>query len=365
MLQRRLARCRRLDGRADAGGGPRQCAFSTGKAGAALLPERHLGLVAAHELDDSPAAAGRSGRCPGRYTPLGQMTLEDLQRWAVDFPAPASHGCRACRCSQAVRWPWGVMRRSASSTLPTCNAWSGWRARVVFFSPLHDAVLPDCDAVWLPGGYPELHTAKIAANTGMQASLRAHVAAGKPLWAECGGMMALFESITLADGSTATLWGLLLGHVSMQKRLAALGPQQLTVAGHTRCAATPSTIRPATAMRPRGGPHGASRTRRLRGMRARRCTSRAASTRAISTHGFRPAPKPVAHLLGGVAVSSHTLYPITTELILGGQKSGKSRRAELLARDWLAQSSDHRAVLIATAPGLGRRNARAHRPPPT
>ena len=39
---------------------------------------------------------------------------------------------------------------------------------------------------------------------------------------------------------------------------------------------------------------------------------------------------------------------ITTELILGGQKSGKSRRAELLARDWLAQSPDHRAVLIAT-----------------
>jgi adenosylcobinamide kinase/adenosylcobinamide-phosphate guanylyltransferase len=39
---------------------------------------------------------------------------------------------------------------------------------------------------------------------------------------------------------------------------------------------------------------------------------------------------------------------ITTELILGGQKSGKSRRAELLARDWLAQSTDHRAVLIAT-----------------
>ena len=42
------------------------------------------------------------------------------------------------------------------------------------------------------------------------------------------------------------------------------------------------------------------------------------------------------------------LHPITTELILGGQKSGKSRRAELLARDWLARSADHRAVLIAT-----------------
>ena len=38
-----------------------------------------------------------------------------------------------------------------------------------------------------------------------------------------------------------------------------------------------------------------------------------------------------------------------SELILGGQKSGKSRRAELLARDWLARSPDHRALLIATA----------------
>ncbi len=38
-----------------------------------------------------------------------------------------------------------------------------------------------------------------------------------------------------------------------------------------------------------------------------------------------------------------------TELILGGQKSGKSRRAELLARDWLAQSPDHRALMLATA----------------
>lgn len=40
--------------------------------------------------------------------------------------------------------------------------------------------------------------------------------------------------------------------------------------------------------------------------------------------------------------------PITSELILGGQKSGKSRRAELLAREWLAQNGAHRAVLIAT-----------------
>jgi adenosylcobinamide kinase / adenosylcobinamide-phosphate guanylyltransferase len=44
-----------------------------------------------------------------------------------------------------------------------------------------------------------------------------------------------------------------------------------------------------------------------------------------------------------------TMTIAKSELILGGQKSGKSRRAELLARQWLAQSSGHRAVLIATA----------------
>ena len=48
-------------------------------------------------------------------------------------------------------------------------------------------------------------------------------------------------------------------------------------------------------------------------------------------------------------MSSAVLQPCRSELILGGQKSGKSRRAELLAQTWLAQSAAHRAVLIATA----------------
>jgi cobyrinic acid a,c-diamide synthase len=111
-------------------------------------------------------------------------------------------------------------------------------ARVVFFSPLRDDALPACDAVWLPGGYPELHAARLAANHGLRDSLRAHVAAGRPLWAECGGMMALFERLTDGGGVTHMLWGLLPGSVTLQKRLAGLGPQALQVGaeelrGHT------------------------------------------------------------------------------------------------------------------------------------
>ena len=202
-----------------------------GKAGAALLPERHLGLVAAHELADSLERLDAAADALAA-TPLGQMTLDDLRRWSVDFPAPVQAApVPPLLAGRTV----AVGRDAAFCFIYAANVQclTQMGARVVFFSPLPDAALPQCDAVWLPGGYPELHTAQIAANTGMQASLRAHVGAGKPLWAECGGMMALMESIALADGSTAPLWGLLPGQVTMQKRLAALGPQQLAVAGHT------------------------------------------------------------------------------------------------------------------------------------
>ena len=201
------------------------------RAAGVLLPERHLGLVAAHELLDSQQRLDAAADALAA-TPLGQMTAQDLQRWAVDFPAPAhTAAVPALLAGRTV----AVARDAAFCFIYAANVQclTHMGARVVFFSPLHDAALPQCDAVWLPGGYPELHAAQIAANTGMQASLRAHVGAGKPLWAECGGMMALMESIALADGSTAPLWGLLPGQVTMQKRLAALGPQQLAVAGHT------------------------------------------------------------------------------------------------------------------------------------
>jgi cobyrinic acid a,c-diamide synthase len=111
-------------------------------------------------------------------------------------------------------------------------------AELVFFSPLVDAVLPTCDAVWLPGGYPELHAQTLADNTALRDSVAVHVSSGKPLWAECGGMMVLFDTLLTSDGQTHAQWGVLPGTVTMQKRLAGLGPQQLQLPsgllrGHT------------------------------------------------------------------------------------------------------------------------------------
>jgi cobyrinic acid a,c-diamide synthase len=106
-------------------------------------------------------------------------------------------------------------------------------AELVFFSPLLDAALPACDAVWLPGGYPELHAQAIADNSLLRDSLAVHIVAGRPVWAECGGMMALFDTLITVDGEHHAQWGLLPGTVTMHPRLAALGPQQLTLASGT------------------------------------------------------------------------------------------------------------------------------------
>ena len=202
------------------------------------LPERHLGLVLAHELGDAMARLDAAADALAA-TPLGQMSVADLQAWAVDFEAPDSTAT-ACPDSALKAKTIAVARDAAFCFIYAANidCLQAMGANVVYFSPLAESDVPPCDALWLPGGYPELHGEKLSANTAMKASIAAHVAASKPVWAECGGMMALFDALTAQGGATWPMWGVLPGNVTMQKRLAALGPQQLEVSsqvlrGHT------------------------------------------------------------------------------------------------------------------------------------
>lgn len=211
---------------------------------ALTLPERHLGLTVATELADAlerldAAADALAG------TALGRMDGVALQRWAVDFAAPEP----SAPVQQLLAGHRIAVARDAAfcflyqANLDTLRALG---AELVFFSPLADAALPECDAVWLPGGYPELHAQRLGANVSLIESLRTHVAAGRPVWAECGGMMALFDAIVDQDSVEHPMWGLMPGKVSMQERLAGLGSQQLeldtgTLRGHTFHYSTVST----------------------------------------------------------------------------------------------------------------------------
>jgi cobyrinic acid a,c-diamide synthase len=196
------------------------------------LPERHLGLVMSAEMDDAMARLDAAADALAG-TPLGQMEMVALQAWAVDFAAPEPAQPEGPDSLQGLTI--AVARDAAFCFIYAANldCLRAMGARLVFFSPLADAGLPDCDALWLPGGYPELHGPALAANTAMKTAITAHVSAGKPVWAECGGMMALFDELQTADGASHAMWGVLPGSVTMQKRLAALGPQQLAVSGGT------------------------------------------------------------------------------------------------------------------------------------
>lgn len=96
-------------------------------------------------------------------------------------------------------------------------------ARLHFFSPVAgDPVPDDIDALWLPGGYPELHAEALSQSTTWR-SMKYHILQGVPCLAECGGMMMLGETLTDHQGKQWKMAGLLPIETKMQERLAALG----------------------------------------------------------------------------------------------------------------------------------------------
>ena len=193
------------------------------------LPERHLGLMQAAEIDDLAA----------RLDKLADALMETV---TVDLPKPVNFLPAAApeiapllagkRIAIARDAAYGFIYPANLETLCALGA------ELHFFSPIAGDELPECDAVWLPGGYPELHAEALAKNQALWASLKTHVAANKPLFAECGGMMSLFEQIVDKSGVSHNMAGILPGKAVMQKRLAALGMQvaelpEGRVSGHT------------------------------------------------------------------------------------------------------------------------------------
>lgn len=175
----------------------------------AALPERHLGLLPAAEIAD---LAARIERMADLLAATAAAELPPPVEFAVP-PAPTFENLLAGKTI-------AVARDAAFCFLYPANleCLEQLGARLVFFSPLSDVALPACDSIWLPGGYPELHGPAIAANRAMRAALTEHVAAGKPLLAECGGMMACFDSL-----DSTPMFGLLPGTARMRKKLAGLG----------------------------------------------------------------------------------------------------------------------------------------------
>jgi cobyrinic acid a,c-diamide synthase len=97
-------------------------------------------------------------------------------------------------------------------------------ATLVPFSPMHDEFLPpDLDALYLAGGYPELHAVQVSENAAMLSAIREFVASGRPVYAECGGMIFLSQQLTTRDGTTYPMAGVLPFEIEMTGRLVGFG----------------------------------------------------------------------------------------------------------------------------------------------
>lgn len=188
----------------------------------AAMPERHLGLLPAAEIADLSARLDRMADAL-------MKTDAALLPPAVTFADTARPSLPPLLAGKTI----AVARDEAFCFLYPANlqCLQAMGAQLVFFSPLTDTALPECDAVWLPGGYPELHGKALSANRTLWASLAKHVGSDKPVLAECGGMMTLFETLVDVEGNSHWMGSLIPGTVAMQKKLAALGMQEVALDG--------------------------------------------------------------------------------------------------------------------------------------
>lgn len=193
------------------------------------LPERHLGLVQPEEVDAIDIVLDQ----------LAEQLQLDANAWnsmqPISFDPVASGRSTANELKGKTI---AIAHDAAFAFLYPANleCLHALGARTVFFSPLADEAVPfGADAVYLPGGYPELHAEALAGARSWQQSMHHAHHTHIPILAECGGMMALADSITDTRGASWPMAGLLPGRVIMQTRLAALGPQAWqTVDGELR-----------------------------------------------------------------------------------------------------------------------------------
>jgi cobyrinic acid a,c-diamide synthase len=216
------------------------------------LPERHLGLVAAGELGDLDARLDALADAWGEHA---DASLPPPVAFAPVEAEPVPALLQGVRVAIARDAAFCFLYPANLELLRAAGAELG------YFSPLAGDGLPECDAVWLPGGYPELHLQALADNRGLREALHAHRDAGKPLLAECGGLLYALDSLTDRDGQRGAMAGLLPGRAVMQTRMAALGLQAVELPegglrGHTFHYARAEIEAPAVAesVNPNGGP---------------------------------------------------------------------------------------------------------------
>lgn len=184
------------------------------------LPDRHLGLFQASEIDDLDTRLNQAADA------IAQTDLSEL-------PEPISFNETSAAKPEALLKgiTIGIAKDDAFSFIYPANidCLEQLGANIVYLSPLNDKTLPEIDSLWLPGGYPELHLETLQNNKSMHESIKRHNENNKPILAECGGMLYLLDNLTDKENNKANMVGILPGEGIMQQKLAGLGMQDVEI----------------------------------------------------------------------------------------------------------------------------------------
>ena len=188
------------------------------------LPERHLGLVQASEATDVLEERFEAG---AEALIQGTQGIENLQAMfsQVSFASPQipEHILPTTLKGKTI----AIAKDEAFSFIYQANLdlLETLGASYQFFSPIHDSAMPEADALWLPGGYPELHAKSLSLNTKMLKSIAIFFAMDRPVLAECGGFLYCLESLTDLNDECYPMLSLLKGHGAMRGKRGCQGMQ--------------------------------------------------------------------------------------------------------------------------------------------
>jgi cobyrinic acid a,c-diamide synthase len=189
------------------------------------LPHRHLGLIQAQEmlhlnkwLNEAAKMVAGNVDLEFIYKLAGQSKIRPASTKLLPIPRLGQHTA--------------IARDNAFSFCYAhiVDAWRADGAQITFFSPLAGE-LPDplSDSIYLPGGYPELYAAEIAANHKFKKNMKMAAAKGSVIYGECGGFMVLGTSLTDREGFSHEMLGLLPVKTSFAKPRLHLGYRQLSL----------------------------------------------------------------------------------------------------------------------------------------
>jgi cobyrinic acid a,c-diamide synthase len=212
------------------------------------IPERHLGLHGASEasgLDEQNSVAAQIDTLATLAE--AHFDLDGLLALQCSVESPEAEYVVPVDVEEKVRI--GVARDHAFSFYYEDNLdlLREWGVEIVWFSPVNDACLPcGLDALYFGGGYPELYAEQLSGNRQMLSEVQTFAASGRPIYAECGGLIYLAQSLSETGGRAYPMAGVLPLLMEMTERLVQfgyvmveftenclLGPKGTVIRGHS------------------------------------------------------------------------------------------------------------------------------------